>query len=80
MGSLRLLADAWDIGGGDGAVADVFGAGFAGGREGELAVDAFDTVGRVDVLDQGELVAGGTALTGDDGGVGKEVFPDLFQC
>ena len=31
----------------------------------------------VDVLDQGELVAGGTSLTGDDGGVGKEELPDL---
>jgi hypothetical protein len=34
-------------------------------------------VGRVDVLDQGELVAGSTSLTGDDGGVGEEELPDL---
>jgi hypothetical protein len=34
-------------------------------------------VSGVDVLDQGELVAGGTSLTGDDGGVGKEELPDL---
>lgn len=34
-------------------------------------------MGRVDVLDQSELVAGGTSLTGDDGGVGEEELPDL---
>lgn len=34
-------------------------------------------MGRVDVLDQGELVAGGTTLAGDDGGVGEEELPDL---
>ncbi len=31
----------------------------------------------VDVLDQGDLVAGRGALAGDDGRVGEEVFPDL---
>jgi len=46
-------------------------------RETELGVDTLDTVGRVDVLDHGDLVAGGGTLTGDDGRVGKEVFPDL---
>lgn len=34
-------------------------------------------MGRVDVLDQGDLVAGGSTLTGDDGGVSKEEFPNL---
>ena len=47
------------------------------GGQGELGRDTLNTVGRVDVLDQGDLVAGGSALTGDDGGVGKEELPDL---
>jgi hypothetical protein len=42
-----------------------------------LAVDTLDTVGRVDVLDQCELVAGGTTLSGGDGAVGEEILPDL---
>lgn len=46
--------------------------------EAELRRNALDTVGRVDVLDQRDLEAGGTALTGGDGRVGEEVFPDLF--
>jgi len=33
-------------------------------------------VGGVDVLDQGHLVAGGSSLTGGDGGISKEEFPD----
>lgn len=50
-----------------------------GARKTELGVDTLDTVGRVDVLDHGDLVASGGTLTGDDGGVGKEVFPDLIE-
>lgn len=53
-------------------------AGLESSREGELGADAFDAVSRVHVLDKGDLVAGCGALTRDDGGVGKEVFPDLF--
>ena len=34
-------------------------------------------MGGVDVLDQGHLVAGGSSLTGGDGGISKEEFPDL---
>ena len=45
----------------------------------ELGVDALNTVSRVDILDQGDLVAGGTSLTRDDGGIGKEEFPNL-EC
>ena len=45
--------------------------------ETELGVDALDTVGRVDVLDHGDLVASGRTLSRDDGRVGKEVFPNL---
>lgn len=33
-------------------------------------------MGGVDVLDQGHLVAGGSSLTGGDGGISKEEFPD----
>lgn len=46
-------------------------------RETELGVNTLDTVSRVDVLNHGDLVASGGTLTGDDGRVGKEVFPDL---
>lgn len=42
-----------------------------------LVVNTLDTVSRVDVLDESDLEAGGTTLAGDDGGVSKEVFPDL---
>ena len=48
-----------------------------GSRQAELARDAFDAVRRVDVLDQGDLVACGGALAGDDGRVGEEEFPYL---
>lgn len=46
-------------------------------RETVCARDTLDTVHRVDVLDQSDLVAGGGALAGDDGRVGKEELPDL---
>lgn len=49
-----------------------------GARKTELRRDSLDTMSRVNVLDQGDLVAGGGALTGDDGGGGKEEFPDLY--
>lgn len=45
--------------------------------KGELSWDTLNTVSGVDVLDQGDLVAGGSTLTGDDGGVSKEELPDL---
>lgn len=61
--------------GADAAV--VLGSGLQSTVEAVLGVDALDTVGGVDVLDEGELEAGGTALAGSDGGVGQEVFPDL---
>ena len=46
-------------------------------RECVLAWDTFDTVGGVDVLDEGDLVASSGSLTGDDGRVGEEIFPNL---
>jgi hypothetical protein len=52
-------------------------AGFESALQAELAVDTLNTVGRVDVLDQCQLVAGGTTLSGGDGAVGEEVLPDL---
>jgi hypothetical protein len=57
-------------------------AGLKGPRERELGVNALDTMGGVQVLDKGDLVAGCGALTRDDGGVGEEEFPDLVcqQC
>ena len=45
--------------------------------EGELGWNTEDAVSGVDVLDKSNLVAGSTSLTGNDGGVGKEVLPDL---
>lgn len=47
--------------------------------EAVLGGDTLNTVGRVDVLDKGELPAGGTTLAGGDGGGSKEVLPDLIQ-
>jgi len=44
----------------------------------ELRRDAFDAVGGIDVLNEGDLVAGSGALAGDDGRVGEEEFPYLF--
>jgi hypothetical protein len=52
-------------------------AGLKGARERELGVNSLDTMGGVQVLDKGDLVAGCGALARDDGGVGKEKFPDL---
>src|SRR5690242_370217 len=45
-------------------------------REGELGVDAINTVNSVEVLDAGDLEASGRTLAGCDRGVGKEVLPD----
>lgn len=39
----------------------------ASGIKTELVVDTLDTVGRVDVLDKGDLPAGSTTLAGGDG-------------
>jgi len=50
--------------------------GLAGTSETVLSGDALDTVGRVDVLNQGELPAGGTTLAGSDGRGSQEVLPD----
>lgn len=63
--------------GGEGVLLRPLGRG-EGAREVVLAVDALDAVGGIDVLDAGDLVAGGGALAGDDGRVGEEVFPDLL--
>lgn len=48
-------------------------------REIELRLKAVDAVRRVEVLDEGDLEAGGGALAGGDGRGGEEVFPDLQQ-
>lgn len=48
-------------------------------RQTIVVVDALDTVRRVDVLDQCDLVAGSTTLARHDGGVGKEVLPNLCK-
>lgn len=63
---------------GEGAVGVLDGS-FTGTSETELGLDAINTVGGVDVLDEGELPAGGTTLAGRDGGRSKEVLPDLWN-
>lgn len=60
----------------EGLLANSLGSGHSAGKS-ILVVDTLNTVSRVDVLDESNLEAGGTTLAGDDGGVGKEVFPDL---
>jgi hypothetical protein len=52
-------------------------AGFESAFQAELTVDTLDTVCRVYVLDQCQLIAGGATLSGGDGAVGEEVLPDL---
>lgn len=49
-------------------------------RESELARHTFDAVGRVDILDQDDLVASCRSLAGDDGRVSKKKIPDLYVC
>lgn len=51
--------------------------GLAGTSETELGVDTLNAVRRVDILDQGDLPAGGTALAGGDCRGSKEILPDL---
>ena len=65
------------LSGREGSLCNILGS-LESARKTELGVDTLDTVGRVDVLDHGDLVASGGTLTRDDGGVGKEVFPDLL--
>lgn len=48
-----------------------------GAADAVLGGDTLDAVVRVDVLVENDLVAGGAALAGDDGRVGKEELPDL---
>jgi hypothetical protein len=40
-------------------------------------VNALDAVSGVQVLDEGNLIAGSGALARNDGGVSKEEFPNL---
>jgi len=56
---------------------DISLAGMESTREAKLGWDAFNTVSRVDILYQCDLIAGRGSLAGDDGGVGKEIFPNL---
>lgn len=51
--------------------------GFKRTRQAELSRDTLNAVGRVDILDAGDLETGSRALTRDDGRVGEEEFPDL---
>lgn len=73
---LQVLLD--DVGLREGAVGALDGS-LTGTGKTELGLDALNTVGRVDVLDKGELPAGGTTLAGGNGGSSKEVLPDLLN-
>jgi len=57
---------------------DIDFAGSQSPRETELTRNALNTMSRVDVLNEADLVASCTSLTRDNSGVGKEVFPDLW--
>lgn len=46
-------------------------------RKTELRRNSLDTMSGVDVLDKGDLIACGRALTRDNSGVGQEELPDL---
>lgn len=54
-------------------------AGLERTAEAVCVVNSFNTVGRVDVLNEGDLVASRRTLAGDDGAVGEEELPDLQQ-
>ena len=43
----------------------------------KLARHPFNTVGGIDVLDENDLIASSTTLTGNDGRPGEEDLPDL---
>ena len=49
-----------------------------GAREVELAGNTVDSVGGVDVLDQGDLVTSCGTLAGSNSCRSKEVLPDLY--
>lgn len=66
-----------DDGGQQLSTTNILDAGLAGASKAELGRNTLNAVSRVDVLDHGDLPAGSTSLTGSDGRVGKEVFPDL---
>lgn len=58
-------------------LASLHGSGKSTG-ETELGAVAVDTVGRVQVLDDHDLEAGGATLAGSNDGPGEEEFPDLY--
>lgn len=73
---LRLVRN---VSAGAGAIAHVLSSRLTGRVKAELALDPLNAVSRVDILDQGKLPAGSTALAGGDGGGCQEVFPDLYS-
>lgn len=73
MEHLEVLLD--DVGTGKSAVG-TGNSSLAGTSEAVLGGNALDTVGRVDVLDEGKLPAGGTTLARSDGRGSQEVLPD----
>lgn len=74
---VHLLGNSRHVSARDAAVANIVNGGLAGSGEAVLRVDTLNTVGGVDVLDEGDLPAGSTTLAGSDGGGSQEVFPNL---
>ena len=68
--SLLLAGNSRNMSTRDATIAHIVNAGLAGSGEAVLAVDTFNTVGGVDVLDEGDLEAGSTTLAGGDSRVG----------
>lgn len=61
----------------DRTVANIVDGRLASASDTVLVVDALNPVSGVDVFDQGNLEAGSSSLSGGDGRVSQEVFPNL---
>lgn len=74
---LLSLGNSGHVSARDAAVANGVDGSLASSGKAVLGVDTLNTVGGVDVLDEGNLPAGSTTLAGSDGGGSQEVLPDL---
>lgn len=73
-----LMCPSSRLGDGESLLASSLG-GSLSARKSILVMNALDAVGRVDVLDKGNLEAGGSALARGNGRVSEEVLPDLVK-
>ena len=67
---LLLVCNSRNMGTRNITITNAVNTGLAGPGEADLTVDTFNTVGRVDVLDEGDLEASSTTLAGGDSRVG----------